>query len=308
VHHVRIAQHEVRPRADRSPRVLGRVAVVREDADRLSLRRVEPIAERLQLGELVLRERLGREQVERAARRIAQDAVADRRVVPEGLARRRRRDDDHVSPGERVTNRLGLMGVKTIDASRFERAAHHARGIVPSGRRAIKRRNVTIFPERSPTTSANLPVAPGTAGRRDTEDGRRRAARAASRVFSPLRHNGRARRRRTRESRGPPPSHRHHPSFHHPPDRQRLFPTGSRRRSPGRPVPDSGRPRRRRPAADQIRERDWQPSTGTHAPLIQLALGETRNATTDPTSSGRPNRPKGNSRATKSAMPAGSSC
>jgi hypothetical protein len=28
-------------------------------------------------------------------------------------------------------------------------------------------------------------------------------------------------------------------------------------------------------AADQISERDWQPSTGTHAPLIQLACGET---------------------------------
>ena len=63
----------------------------------------------------------------------------------------------------------------------------------------------------------------------------------------------------------------------------------------------------RRPACNQIRERDWQPSTGTLAPLIQLARGDTRNATTAPTSSGRPNRPNGSSRRTNSAIPSGSS-
>src|SRR6185312_9807873 len=60
-------------------------------------------------------------------------------------------------------------------------------------------------------------------------------------------------------------------------------------------------------ARDQIRERDWQPSTGTLAPLIQLARGDTRNATAAPTSSGRPNRPNGSSRRTNSAIPSGSS-
>src|SRR5262249_44022457 len=58
---------------------------------------------------------------------------------------------------------------------------------------------------------------------------------------------------------------------------------------------------------DQIGERDWHPSTGTLAPLIQLARGDPRNATTAPTSSGRPNRPNGSSRLTKSAIPSGSS-
>ena len=91
---------------------------------------------------------------------------------------------------------------------------------------------------------------------------------------------------------------------------------------PGHPVPRkmaSPRPFRQRPvpphrrrsdgrnAGDQIRERDWQPSTGTLAPLIQLARGDTRNATTAPTSSGRPNRPNGSSRRTNSAIPSGSS-
>ena len=61
---------------------------------------------------------------------------------------------------------------------------------------------------------------------------------------------------------------------------------------------------RRRTSRDQIRERDWQPSTGTLAPLIQLARADARNATTAPTSSGRPNRPNGSSLLTNSAMPA----
>ena len=53
---------------------------------------------------------------------------------------------------------------------------------------------------------------------------------------------------------------------------------------------------------------DWQPSTVIDAPLIQLARGEARNATTDPTSSARPKRPNGSSRLTKSAMTSGSAC
>ena len=52
----------------------------------------------------------------------------------------------------------------------------------------------------------------------------------------------------------------------------------------------------------------WQPSTGMHAPLTQLARGEASHATASPTSSARPKRPNGSSRATKSAMPAGSAC
>ena len=52
-------------------------------------------------------------------------------------------------------------------------------------------------------------------------------------------------------------------------------------------------------------DRDWQPSTVIDAPLIQLAAGEARNATTAPTSSARPKRPNGSSRLMNSAMPAG---
>ena len=59
---------------------------------------------------------------------------------------------------------------------------------------------------------------------------------------------------------------------------------------------------------DQRFDFDWQPSTTTEAPLIQLARGEARNATTSPTSSARPKRPNGSSRLTNSAMPSGSAC
>ena len=89
----------------------------------------------------------------------------------------------------------------------------------------------------------------------------------------------------------------------HPVTRQMVSSRGRLRR---RPVHRTDRPHEGMPA-DQIRERDWQPSTGTLAPLIQLARGETRNATTAPTSSGRPNRPNGSSRRTNSAIPSGSS-
>ena len=45
---------------------------------------------------------------------------------------------------------------------------------------------------------------------------------------------------------------------------------------------------------------------GMQAPVTQLALGEQRKATTAATSSGRPKRPIGISRRTKSAIPCGS--
>ncbi len=88
--------------------------------------------------------------------------------------------------------------------------------------------------------------------------------------------------------------------------RSSLPPPGCQRFGVGRPFAHLGRRRGFR-SPNQIRERDWQPSTGTLAPLTQLARGEARKATTVPTSSGRPNRPNGSSRARKSAIPTGSS-
>ena len=62
MHHVGIAEHDVRPRADRAPRVLRRVAVVGEHADLRGRRLVHERRQLFQLGELILRQRLGRKQ------------------------------------------------------------------------------------------------------------------------------------------------------------------------------------------------------------------------------------------------------
>ena len=73
VHHVGIAEHKMRAPANRPPRILRRVAVVGERADLIATAPGERFAHRLQLGELVLGERFGREEIQRAARRIPQD-------------------------------------------------------------------------------------------------------------------------------------------------------------------------------------------------------------------------------------------
>ena len=97
VQHVGIAEHDVRLAADRAPRVRRRVAVVGEDADlELAVARDE-LRQRVQLRELILRQRLGRKEIQRARRRILQDRVQHRRVVAERLARRRRRNRDDIA-------------------------------------------------------------------------------------------------------------------------------------------------------------------------------------------------------------------
>ncbi len=76
------------------------------------------LGQRVQLGELILRERLGRKQIQRARRRVLQDRVEDRRVVAERLARRGRRDRDDVPAGEHVLERFRLVRVELLDAAR----------------------------------------------------------------------------------------------------------------------------------------------------------------------------------------------
>src|SRR3989441_9246660 len=61
VEHVGVRQHEIRPRADGTPRVLGRVAVVGEHPHL-----GQALRQRLELRELVLGERLRREEIEDA--------------------------------------------------------------------------------------------------------------------------------------------------------------------------------------------------------------------------------------------------
>jgi hypothetical protein len=70
VHHVRVAEDDVSTAADRAPGILRRVAVVGEDADFEVVSARQLIGQLVQLRELILRERLGREHVQRARRWI----------------------------------------------------------------------------------------------------------------------------------------------------------------------------------------------------------------------------------------------
>ena len=121
VQHVGIAEDDVRPRANAAPRVLRRVAVVREDADgrgQVSARLMaetcprDRLAHRVELGELILRERFGGKQVQRATRRILQDRVKDRRVIAERLPGCRGRDDHDVTPRKGVIDCVRLVRVE----------------------------------------------------------------------------------------------------------------------------------------------------------------------------------------------------
>ena len=126
VEHVRVGQHEVGPRAHRAPRVLRRVPVVG----------VHPhVGERLrelhQLGQLILRQRLGWEEIQDAGLGLLDECLEHRQVVAERLAGRGRRHDDQVlALGDRVVG-LGLVRVELLDASdpeRFEQARIERRG------------------------------------------------------------------------------------------------------------------------------------------------------------------------------------
>ncbi len=70
----------------------------------------------VQFGELVLRQRLGREEVERPRIRIFQDRVQHRQVVAKRLARSRRRHHHEILPGARQFRRGRLMRIKLLDA------------------------------------------------------------------------------------------------------------------------------------------------------------------------------------------------
>ena len=138
VNHVGVGQHDVRAAADRAPRILRRIAVVREDADPLLPLPAcpSPCGERtvrklVQLGQLILRKRLCRKQVQRARGRVAQDGAEHRRVVAERLAGSRWRGDDDVAPRQRMLDRHRLVRIQLFDAARS--SARRA-----AGRRCLK--------------------------------------------------------------------------------------------------------------------------------------------------------------------------
>jgi hypothetical protein len=65
--------------------------------------------------ELVLRERLGRIEIQRARVGVVQDLLDDRDVVAEGLSARRARHHDDVPAGAGVLDRRGLVEVELFD-------------------------------------------------------------------------------------------------------------------------------------------------------------------------------------------------
>jgi hypothetical protein len=92
--HVGVGQDDVAAGPDGLARVLGRVAVVGEDADLLGQPRVDVV----ELGLLVLGQGLGGEEVKGPRRRVLHDGVEDGQIVAERLARGRRGHDDDVLP------------------------------------------------------------------------------------------------------------------------------------------------------------------------------------------------------------------
>ena len=77
---------------------------------------VEALREIVELGQLVLRERLGGEEVERARIGIFEDGIQDGQVVAERLARGRGRDDNEILSRARNFGCGCLMRVELVDS------------------------------------------------------------------------------------------------------------------------------------------------------------------------------------------------
>jgi hypothetical protein len=110
-------------RSNAAPRILRRIAVVGEDADVFTTLSGQRFAQSLQFSELILRECLGRKQIQRPARVILQHRVKDRGVVAERLTGRRRGDHDGISPRQRVGQCLCLMRIQLADPARLQRGS-----------------------------------------------------------------------------------------------------------------------------------------------------------------------------------------
>ena len=77
------------------------------------MRRFETRGKIVQLGKLILRERLGGEQVQRAHIWIVQHRIQDRQVVAKGLPGRRRRYDDNIALPANCFRSHRLVAVQT---------------------------------------------------------------------------------------------------------------------------------------------------------------------------------------------------
>ncbi len=118
----------------------GRVAIV--GGDGRSVPPISALSERerrgkfAQLRQLILGQRLGGKEIERAGRRVAQQAVEDGQVVAEGLAAGRRCDNGHVVAVQRMADCPGLVGVGLLDAAPGQGLAQRRMKRCRQGRKA----------------------------------------------------------------------------------------------------------------------------------------------------------------------------
>src|SRR5438874_11548751 len=117
VEHVRVREHEIRRLADLPAALALRVAVV----DRGSQPGQAKGGER---AELILRERLGRIEIERALLRLAGDRVEHGQVEGERLAAGRAGGDDDVLAARSGVPGCPLVGVELVDPLRREGLPH----------------------------------------------------------------------------------------------------------------------------------------------------------------------------------------
>ena len=113
VQHVGVGQDQVGARADGAPLLLRRVAVVDRGPQ-------VGQAQRVQRPRLVLGQRLGGVEVERARRALAAERVQHRQVEGQRLAARRARGHDRVALVGRG-QRVGLVGVQALHAGAGQR-------------------------------------------------------------------------------------------------------------------------------------------------------------------------------------------
>ena len=157
VQHVRVGEDQVRALADRAPLLARRVAVV----DRVAQERAPP--KLVQLARLVLGERLGRVEVERARPRVGGERVEHRQVEGERLAAGGAGRDDRRGPRRARLERVGLVRPERVDAgrSRAPRAAAGWRssgtGVVDAPRRARSRAGRDQPPRSARVSSTALP-------------------------------------------------------------------------------------------------------------------------------------------------------
>ncbi len=126
VEHVGVGHHQMAARADGFARVLRCVSVVGERPDVGA----DVGNQRVQLRELILGQRLGREEIERAGLGLPQHPIEHWQVVAEGLSRGGRSDHDRVFPLANRFEGLALMGVQPLDPAAEERLAYRRRKIL----------------------------------------------------------------------------------------------------------------------------------------------------------------------------------